>query len=102
MFDIPISNDIVLEPEETFSLTIDPPAQVTVGSPGSAAVIIMDDDRKLCNALCNYVSPPPCNCVYLLIFLAILVVLEYGLHKDTRLTIYEAKENCITERVNAK
>jgi len=83
MFDIPISNDIVLEPEETFSLTIDPPAQVTVGSPGSATVIIMDDDRKLCNVLCKYVSPPPsikCNCVYLLIFLAILVVLEHGLH----------------------
>ena len=50
-FDIPITDDRILEGLEDFLLTIDPSSlpddgTVVVGSPGQAAVTIVDDDRK--------------------------------------------------------
>ena len=49
-FDIPISDDNILEDNENFVLTIDPsslPTNVTIGDPGQATVTIVDDDCKL-------------------------------------------------------
>ena len=50
-FDIPITDDRILEANETLMLTIDssslPPSGVSVGTPGQATVTIVDDDRKL-------------------------------------------------------
>ena len=49
-FNVPIINDTISEANETFTLTIDPsslPTGSTVGTPGSAVVTIIDDDRKL-------------------------------------------------------
>ena len=48
-FDIPINDDMISEANEDFTLTIDPsslPTGGTVGSPGSAVVTIIDNDRK--------------------------------------------------------
>ena len=50
-FDIPITDDDILEGNENFMITIDPsmlPDNVTVGDPGQATVTIVDDDSKLC------------------------------------------------------
>ena len=49
-FDIPINDDMILEANENFTLTINPsslPAGGTVGNPDQATVTIVDDDRKL-------------------------------------------------------
>ena len=49
-FDIPINNDMVLEGNENFTLTIDssslPPTGVTVGDPDQATVTIVDVGSK--------------------------------------------------------
>ena len=48
-FDILITDDIILEGDENFMLTIDPsslPTGVTRGTPGEARVTIVDDDCK--------------------------------------------------------
>ena len=48
-FDISINDDMISEANEDFTLTIDPsslPTGATVGSPGSAVVTIIDNDRK--------------------------------------------------------
>ena len=47
-FDIPITDDIIFEGNENFTLTIDPslPTGVSVGTPDEATVTIVDDDRK--------------------------------------------------------
>ena len=49
-FDIPITNDMISEGNEDFTLTIDPsslpPAGVSVGSPGQATVTIRGGDGK--------------------------------------------------------
>ena len=47
--DIPITNDNILESNETFSLNIissSVPDRVTIGSPGQSAVTIVDNDSK--------------------------------------------------------
>ena len=48
-FDIPIINDMILEDDENFTITIDPslPTGVTVGTPDQATVTIVDEDSKL-------------------------------------------------------
>ena len=49
-FDVPISDDNVLEDIKNFTLTVNPsllPNNVTVGNSGQATVIIVDNDRKL-------------------------------------------------------
>ena len=49
-FNIPITDDDILEGNENFLLTIESsslPSGVTVGNPGQATVTIVDDDRKL-------------------------------------------------------
>ena len=48
-FNISIIDDMKLEGDENFTITIDPslPSGVSVGTPGEAIVIIMDDDSKL-------------------------------------------------------
>ena len=49
-FNVSIIDDIILEKDENFTLTIDPssvPTFVNVGSPAQATVTIVDDDRKL-------------------------------------------------------
>ena len=50
-FDVPLTNDIILENTEVFSVAIDPslPDRVTVGSPSQATVAIQDSD---CELLC--------------------------------------------------
>ena len=50
-FDVPITDDVILENTEMFSVAIDPslPDRVTVGSPGQATVAIQDSD---CELLC--------------------------------------------------
>jgi len=48
-FDVPITDDNILEGNEDFTLTIDSsllPDGVTRGNPGSATVTIVDNDRK--------------------------------------------------------
>jgi len=48
-FDVPITDDITFEGNETFMLTINSsslPSYVTVGDPDEATVTIVDDDRK--------------------------------------------------------
>lgn len=48
-FDVKIINDRILEGTETFTMSIDPvslPYGVTLGSPGSTIVSILDDDSK--------------------------------------------------------
>ena len=49
-FDIPINDDVILEGNENFMLTVDPtslpPTGVSVGNPGQATVTIVDNDRK--------------------------------------------------------
>ena len=48
-FDIPIIDDIIVEGDENFMLTINEtslPTGVTRGTPGEATVRIVDDDRK--------------------------------------------------------
>ena len=47
--DIQITNDNILESNETFSLNIissSVPDRVTIGSPGQSAVTIIDNDSK--------------------------------------------------------
>ena len=48
-FDIPIPDDMILEGDENFMLTINEtslPTGVTRGTPGEARVTIVDDDCK--------------------------------------------------------
>ena len=48
-FDVPITDDNILEGNENFTLTIDLsslPDSVTRGNPGSATVTVVDNDRK--------------------------------------------------------
>ena len=48
-FDIPITDDMILEGDENFMLTINPsllPNGVTVGDSGQATVTIVNDDCK--------------------------------------------------------
>ena len=46
-FDIAINDDIILEANENFTLTINSSSLPTGGIPGSAVVTIIDNDRKL-------------------------------------------------------
>ena len=48
-FDVPITDDMILEELENFMLTINSslPDGVTRGTPSEATVTIVDDDRKL-------------------------------------------------------
>ena len=49
-FSVSINDDMIVEGNENFTLTIDPsslPTGVTVGGAGQATVTIVDDDRKL-------------------------------------------------------
>ena len=50
-FNVPITDDMILEGEENFMLTIDPslPDGVTRGTPSEATVTIVDNDCKLLN-----------------------------------------------------
>ena len=48
-FDVPITDDMILEGNENFMLTINGtslPDSVTPGNPDEATVTIVDDDRK--------------------------------------------------------
>ena len=45
-FNISITNDAILEQNETFALTIDPSSNFTIVDPDEATVIIVDDDSK--------------------------------------------------------
>ena len=47
-FNVPINDDMILEGDENFMLTIDEtlPDGVTRGTPPEATVTIVDDDRK--------------------------------------------------------
>ena len=47
-FDVPITDDMILEINENFMLAINSslPNGVTIGAPSDATVIIVDDDRK--------------------------------------------------------
>ena len=48
-FDVPITDDTILEGDRNFMLTIDEtslPTGITRGTPGQAKVIIMDEDGK--------------------------------------------------------
>ena len=48
-FDVPITDDMILEGNENFMLTINEtslPVGVMRGTPGEATVTIVDDDRK--------------------------------------------------------
>ena len=47
-FDVPITDDLIREDDENFTLTIDPslPTGVSVGTPDEATVTIVDDDCK--------------------------------------------------------
>ena len=47
-FDVPITDDMILEIDENFMLAINSslPNGVTLGAPSDATVIIVDDDRK--------------------------------------------------------
>ena len=48
-FDVPITDDMILEGNENFMLTINAtslPSGVMRGTPGEATVTIVDDDRK--------------------------------------------------------
>ena len=50
VLDVPINNDSICEPSETFILTIDTfslPDRVIGGDPRQATVTIMDDDSEL-------------------------------------------------------
>ena len=48
-FDVPITDDVIQEGNENFTLTIDPslPTGIFVGSPDQATVTIVDNDGKL-------------------------------------------------------
>ena len=49
IFDVPITDDMILEGDENFMLTINPsllPIDVTVGDSGQATVTIVNDDCK--------------------------------------------------------
>ena len=49
-FNVSINDDMISEANEDFMLTIDPaslPTGGSVGTPGSAVVTIIDNDRKL-------------------------------------------------------
>ena len=51
VIDIPVCDDIVLEEDESFNISIIAQSlvdNVTIGSVDQATVIIVDDDRKLC------------------------------------------------------
>ena len=51
VIDIPVCDDVVLEEDESFNVSIVSQSlvdNVTIGSVGEATVIIVDDDRKLC------------------------------------------------------
>ena len=55
-FNIPITDDMMLEEDENFMLAIDEtslPDGVTRGTPGEATVNIVDDDRKCKNYKCD-------------------------------------------------
>lgn len=48
-FDVPINDDMILEADEKFTLTIDDtklPDNVTVGDPSTAIVTIINDDGE--------------------------------------------------------
>ena len=45
-FNIPINNDNILEVDEVFTLTINPPPTCTVDDPSSTTVAIVDDESK--------------------------------------------------------
>ena len=48
-FNVSITDDMICEGNEDFTVTIDPsslPTGVTVGNPDQATVTIVDDDRK--------------------------------------------------------
>ena len=54
-FNISITDDMILEHNESFMLTIDPslPTDVSVGNPDQITINIMDNDRKYryCNIM---------------------------------------------------
>ena len=55
-FNVPITDDMILEGDEDFMLTIDSsslPNGVTRGDPGEATVTIEDDDRKCKTYKCD-------------------------------------------------
>ena len=50
VLDVPLNNDSICEPSETFILTINTsslPNRVISGNPGQATVTIVDDDSEL-------------------------------------------------------
>ena len=55
-FNVPINDDMILEIDEDFMLTIDGPSLptgVTRGNPDEATVTIVDDDRKCKTYKCD-------------------------------------------------
>lgn len=46
---ISIINDNILEENENFTLSVVPSSHVTIGDPGKATVVILNDDGKLRN-----------------------------------------------------
>ena len=58
-FNVSINDDMILEGDENFMLTIDEtslPPDVTRGNTGEATVTIMDEDRKLLSFACMFIS----------------------------------------------
>ena len=58
LFNISVTVEGILEPDETFMLSIDPTqliSQVILGNVSQASALIIDDDRK-CNSYCNIVT----------------------------------------------
>ena len=55
-FEVPITDDMILERDENFTLTINEatlPDNVTRGDPGQATVTIVDNDRE-CKIIHSY------------------------------------------------
>jgi hypothetical protein len=55
-FNVPITNDMLDEPNETVNLTLSSPVNATLGTPTSAILTIVDDDIP-CYSLTTGVSP---------------------------------------------
>ena len=56
LLNISITNDNILEDNETFALIIDPPSGITAVDPSRATVIIADDDseKNIHIVICTY------------------------------------------------
>ena len=65
VIDIPVCNDIVLEEDELFNISVVSQSladNVTVGSVNEATVVIVDDDRKfIVHVVIQYVYQFPCS-----------------------------------------